>query len=108
LEYPAHFKLERVYPNGVISLESTQFYLSGCLTSELVGLEEIDDGRWKVHFGPLVLGFPRSALREGPWPTPFRNAGSLRRRDHSPIAQTAIAILPPLTVTYVAGLLCYP
>jgi transposase InsO family protein len=78
LEYPAHFKVERVYPNGVISLESTQFYLSGCLTSELVGLEEIDDGRWKVHFGPIVLGFLdlRSAKDRGQ-----RHFGTLVRLD---------------------------
>jgi hypothetical protein len=55
-----------------------QFYLSGCLTSELVGLEEIDDGRWKVHFGPVVLGFLdlRSAKDRGE-----RHFGTLVRLD---------------------------
>lgn len=56
LEYPAHFRLERVYPNGVISLRETQWYLTPCLAGELVGLEEVDDDRWKVHFGPIELG----------------------------------------------------
>ena len=54
--YPQHFKIERTYPNGVISLQSTQCYLSGCLRGELIGLEEINDDRWKVYFGPIQLG----------------------------------------------------
>src|SRR5215470_1330229 len=53
LDYPAHFRVERVYPNGVISFRETQWYLSNCLAGELVGLEEVDDDRWKVYFGPI-------------------------------------------------------
>lgn len=56
LEYPSHFRLERTYPNGVISFGSTQWYLSGCLKGEVVGLEEVSDGRWKVYFGQIPLG----------------------------------------------------
>lgn len=55
-EYPAHFHVERAYPNGVISFRGTQWYLSLCLAGELVGLEAVDDGRWAVHFGPVALG----------------------------------------------------
>ena len=55
-EYPAHFRVERAYPNGVISLRDTQWYLSNCLAGELVGLEEVDDDRWTVYFGPIELG----------------------------------------------------
>jgi putative transposase len=56
LEYPAHFRVERVYPNGVISFQETQWYLTGCLAGESVGLEEVDDGRWAVYFGSIPLG----------------------------------------------------
>jgi putative transposase len=56
LEYPAHFRVERAYPNGVISFRETQWYLTNCLAGELVGLEEVDDDRWKVYFGPIELG----------------------------------------------------
>jgi putative transposase len=56
LEYPSHYRLERVYPNGVISLAGTQWYLTYCLAGEVIGLEEVDDMRWKVHFGPIELG----------------------------------------------------
>jgi putative transposase len=54
--YPDHFHLERAYPNGVISLHGTQWFISGCLKGEVIGLEEVGDGRWRVHFGPVPLG----------------------------------------------------
>src|SRR3990172_2301822 len=56
IEYPEHFCVAQTYPNGVLSFESTQWYISGCLISERVGLEEVDDDRWKVYFGPIALG----------------------------------------------------
>jgi hypothetical protein len=40
-EYPAHFRIERTYPNGGISFRATHWYLSNCLAGELVGLEEL-------------------------------------------------------------------
>ena len=77
-EYPAHFRVERAYPNGVISLGDTQWYLSNCLAGELVGLEEVDDNRWTVYFGPIELGVldVRSAKARG-----MRNFGLLIRAD---------------------------
>jgi len=56
LDYPAHFDTVRAYPNGVVSFRTIQWYVSACLDSELIGLEQVDDDRWKVHFGPVVLG----------------------------------------------------
>jgi putative transposase len=56
LEYPSQYRLARAYPNGVISCAATQWYLSHNLANELVGLEQVNDGRWRVHFGPVVLG----------------------------------------------------
>jgi len=56
IEYPEQFRIAPTYPNGMISFESTQWYISGCLISERVGLEEVDDDRWKVYFGPIALG----------------------------------------------------
>jgi putative transposase len=56
LEYPSHFKTAVTYPNGLVSFLSTQWYISGCLKSETVGLEEMADDRWKVYFGPVLLG----------------------------------------------------
>lgn len=56
LEYPDHFEVCRTYPNGVITWRGSQWYLSGCLKNELVGLEELDDDRWRVFFGTILLG----------------------------------------------------
>jgi transposase InsO family protein len=50
--YPRHFTTQRAYPNGVISVGQTQWYLSGCLANQLIGLEALADGCWRVCFGP--------------------------------------------------------
>jgi transposase InsO family protein len=77
-DYPAHFHLERAYPNGVISFRGTQWYLSHCLAGELVGLEAVDDDRWAVHFGPISLGVldRRESTARG-----YRHFGVLVRTD---------------------------
>ncbi len=54
--YPRHFTTQRAYPNGVISIGSTQWYLSKCLAEKLVGLEAVADGCWRVCFGKVTLG----------------------------------------------------
>jgi transposase InsO family protein len=55
-EYPDHFETRVAYPNGVISFGTTQWYVSGCLAGERIGLEPCDDGRWRVHFGWIPIG----------------------------------------------------
>jgi hypothetical protein len=66
------------YPNGVISFRETQWYLAKCLAGELVGLEEVDDHRWTVYFGPIALGVldVRNAKAHG-----WRHFGLLVRND---------------------------
>jgi len=83
-DYPAHFWVERVYPNGVISFRETQWYLSNCLAGKLVGLEEVDDDRWKVYFGPIDLGIldVRNAKARG-----YRQFGLLVRTDGTIVAR---------------------
>lgn len=56
IDYPEHFYVVQTYPNGMISFKATQWYISACLKSEFVGLEQVDDGRWKAYFGPIPLG----------------------------------------------------
>jgi transposase InsO family protein len=56
LEYPDHFELRRTYPNGVISFAGTQWYVSGALREQWLGLQSLNEGRWKVFFGPIELG----------------------------------------------------
>lgn len=56
IEYPSSLRVERVYPNGVISVGQTQWYISNCLKNEYVGLEQIDEAVWRVYFGSIALG----------------------------------------------------
>jgi transposase InsO family protein len=76
--YPDHFELERTYPNGVISFQKTQWFISGCLRGEVIGLEETADGCWKAYFGPIQLGVLdlRDARARG-----NRNFGYMIRHD---------------------------
>jgi transposase InsO family protein len=55
-EYPDHFELRRVKPNGVISMREQSVVLGNALQRECVGLEPIQDGLWHVWFGPVFLG----------------------------------------------------
>lgn len=55
-EYPAHFETRVAYPNGRISFGTAQWYVSGCLAGERIGLEPCEDGRWRVHFGWIPIG----------------------------------------------------
>lgn len=54
--YPRHFTTQRAYPNGVITVAQTQWYLSGCLANQLIGLDAVADGCWRVCYGPITLG----------------------------------------------------
>jgi putative transposase len=78
LEYPRHFHIERAYPNGAITFRSIQWYLSSCLVGQRVGLEQVEDDRWKVYFGPVALGLldVRNAKARG-----WRHFGLLVRSD---------------------------
>jgi len=56
-EYPMHDKVELVRKNGDVVLHRRErFFLSTVLAGELVGMREIDDGRWVVSFMQLDLG----------------------------------------------------
>lgn len=56
LDYPAHFEVRRVSLNGGIRWSSDWVNVSHVLGGEYVGLEEVDNELWNVHFGPLRLG----------------------------------------------------
>lgn len=64
LEYPGHFEVRRVSRNGGIRWHKHWVNVSHVLAEQPVGFEEIDDGLWTVHFGPLILGrFHERTLR---------------------------------------------
>lgn len=57
LEYPPHFQLRRVHPNGELTIDGGRIYLSGVLAHELVGLDQVEDHCIEIYFGPITLGY---------------------------------------------------
>ena len=55
LHYPGHFEIRRVDSAGQIKWKDQPIFLSHTLRHETVGFEEIDDGVWSLHFGPVLL-----------------------------------------------------
>jgi putative transposase len=56
VEYPGHFLVKRVTNAGTIRLKTRLLFLSNALQQHPVGLEEIDDGIWSIHFCHVLLG----------------------------------------------------
>jgi hypothetical protein len=48
--------VRRVGQGGEIRWRGDRFFLSECLSGELIGLEEVDDQIWSVHFAAKLLG----------------------------------------------------
>ena len=56
IEYPIYYETRQVRYNGLINLRNKRIYISNLLQHETIGLEEIDDGIWRVYFGPIKIG----------------------------------------------------
>lgn len=54
LEYLG-MKPYRVRPNGTFHCRGKDVFVSEALIGERIGLEEVGDGLWLIHFGPLKL-----------------------------------------------------
>jgi transposase InsO family protein len=54
--YPGHFDTRRVVSNGCMKWRNRWVSVSAVLVHEDIGLEELADGIWAVHFGPVRLG----------------------------------------------------
>jgi transposase InsO family protein len=55
-EYDREFVVRRLDPQGRLMRRGTHLKLARALAMEPVGLREIDDGRWHVFYGPILLG----------------------------------------------------
>jgi hypothetical protein len=55
-DYPADHKIRRVRQNGEIKWAGDRVFLSQALIGEPVGIAEVDDGLFSVHFGMVLLG----------------------------------------------------
>lgn len=56
VEYPQQMLVRRVRHSGEIKWRNRAVYVSQALAGELVGLSQVDDRYWNVHFGPVSLG----------------------------------------------------
>ena len=56
IEYPGHYRIISVSSNGHLYCFSGIVYAGHVLKGERVGIEEVQDGVWKVYFGPVYLG----------------------------------------------------
>ena len=56
ITYPGHFERRRVASNGCMKWRNRWVSVSDVLVHEDIGLEELADGIWAVHFGPVRLG----------------------------------------------------
>jgi len=55
-DYPGHFEVRRIPPSGMLKWRGRQLYATEVLGKELVGLEEVADGAWLIHFYALTIG----------------------------------------------------
>ena len=54
-EYPGHHIVKRVTNAGAIRFKTRLLFLATALKQHLVGLEEVDDGRWSIYFCNVLL-----------------------------------------------------
>jgi transposase InsO family protein len=55
-EYPDGFELRRVRRDGSIKWSGCFVFVGEAMAHETIGVEQVDDGRWHVHLGPMRLG----------------------------------------------------
>jgi transposase InsO family protein len=55
IDYPGHFVVKRITDAGTFRFKDRLFFLSNALDNHQIGLEEVEDGLWSVHFCHLVL-----------------------------------------------------
>jgi putative transposase len=55
LEYPGHFLVKRITTGGTFRFQHRLLYLANAMVDQPIGLEEIDDGIWAIHFNNVLL-----------------------------------------------------
>jgi transposase InsO family protein len=63
LEYPRTYQLRRVNDVGVMSWAGRRVFLSTVLRDQVVGVKQLDDHLYELHFGPVVLGLFNESKR---------------------------------------------
>ena len=55
-QYGEGFDVRRADPNGAVSIAGKKVYLTILLKGQPVGLRQLDDDEWELHYGPLLIG----------------------------------------------------
>jgi putative transposase len=55
IEYPGHYIPKRVTNAGTIRFKTRLLFLANSLKQHIVGLEEVEDGVWSIHFCNVLL-----------------------------------------------------
>ena len=56
IEYPGHFIVKRITNAGTFRFKKRLLFISNALKQHTIGLEEVDDGIWSIHFCQVLLG----------------------------------------------------
>ena len=56
LEYPAHFVVKRITSAGTFWFKRRLRFIAKALHAHTIGLEEVADGIWSIHFGRVLVG----------------------------------------------------
>jgi len=54
-EYPRHFLVKKITTGGTFRFQHKLLYLANAMVDQHIGLEEIDDGIWAIHFTTVLL-----------------------------------------------------
>jgi transposase InsO family protein len=55
--YPRHYEVRRVRSSGIVQWRNRGWYIGQALHRMAVGLTEVEEARWAVYFGDLLLGY---------------------------------------------------
>lgn len=82
LNYPGHFERRCVSAKGFFEWNSRRYFLSESLGRHCIGLEEVDDGLWRVYFGCRFIAL----LSDGQTPPSLVFPGSKALEELSPMS----------------------
>ena len=60
-EYPASYEVRRVSGKGYVTFKSVHLYLGEPFAGEPVGIAPVDELRWEIWFGSLIVGYIHEA-----------------------------------------------
>ena len=55
IEYPGHYLVKRITNAGTFQFKKRLLLIANSLKQHTIGLEEVDDGIWSIHFCRVLL-----------------------------------------------------